>query len=41
MKKRTVPDAANIGSYHVVVIVVDEDGYSVNTEEMETHVALW
>lgn len=35
-----VPDTANLGSYHVVVVVVDEDGYSVDTEALETHVTI-
>ena len=34
----TVPDTANIGNYHVVVIVVDEDGNSADTENLETHI---
>ncbi|MBK8805519.1 MAG: DUF4625 domain-containing protein [Bacteroidales bacterium] len=33
-----VPDSANLGSYHVVITVVDEEGYSVNTEDLETHI---
>ncbi len=36
----TVPDTANLGSYHVVVVVVDEDGNSVDTETLETHVTI-
>jgi len=28
-----VPDTANLGEYHVVIVVVDEDGNSVDTEE--------
>lgn len=35
-----VPDTANLGSYHVVIVVVDEDGYSVDTEALETHVTI-
>ncbi len=35
-----VPDTANLGSYHVVVIVVDEDGNSADTEELETHITV-
>jgi hypothetical protein len=35
-----VPDTANLGSYHVVIIVVDEDGYSVDTEDLETHITV-
>lgn len=33
-----VPANANLGSYHVVIVVVDEDGNSVDTEELETHI---
>ena len=36
----TVPDTANLGSYHVVIIIVDEAGYSVDTEELETHITI-
>jgi hypothetical protein len=36
----TVPDTAHLGSYHVVVVVVDEDGNSVDTETLETHVTV-
>ncbi len=36
----TVPDTANLGSYHVVVVVVDQDGYSADTEELETHIVI-
>ncbi|MBN1187135.1 MAG: DUF4625 domain-containing protein [Bacteroidales bacterium] len=36
----SVPDTANLGSYHVVIVVVDENGYSVDTEELETHVTI-
>lgn len=36
----TVPDTANTGSYHVVIIVVDEDGNSSDTEELETHIEI-
>ncbi len=35
-----VPDTANLGSYHVVIVVVDEDGYSVDTEDLETHITI-
>lgn len=35
-----VPDTANIGSYHVVITVIDEDGNSVNTEDLETHITV-
>lgn len=35
-----VPDAANTGPYHVVVIVVDEEGNSANTEDLDTHVEI-
>ncbi|MBA7556793.1 hypothetical protein ES705_49512 [subsurface metagenome] len=35
-----VPDTANLGSYHVVIIVVDEDGNSADTEELETHIEI-
>lgn len=34
----TVPDTANLGSYHVVVVVVDEAGNSADTETLETHI---
>ena len=36
----TVPEKANLGPYHVVITVVDEDGYSVETEDLETHVTI-
>ncbi len=39
-KHIAVPDTANIGSYHVVVIVVDEDGNSSDTEAIETHIEI-
>ncbi len=35
-----VPDTANLGSYHVVVVVVDEDGNSSDTEAMELHIEI-
>lgn len=35
-----VPDTANLGSYHVVIVVVDEDGNSVDTEDLETHITV-
>lgn len=35
-----VSDTANIGSYHVVIVVVDEDGNSVDTETLETHITV-
>ena len=35
-----IPDTANLGSYHVVVVVVDMDGNSANTEELETHITV-
>jgi hypothetical protein len=35
-----VPDTANPGSYHVVIIVVDEDGNSSDTETLETHIEI-
>jgi len=35
-----VPDTAHLGSYHVVITIVDRDGYSVNTEKLETHVEI-
>ncbi len=37
-KHVVVPDTANTGSYHVVIIVVDEEGNSSDTEELETHI---
>ena len=36
----TVPDTANLGSYHVVIVVVDEAGNSVDTEDLETHITI-
>lgn len=39
-KHVSVPDTANLGRYHVVIVVVDEAGYSVNTEDMETHITI-
>ena len=39
-KHITVSDTANLGSYHVVVIVVDEDGNSSDTETLETHIEI-
>ncbi len=39
-KHINVPDTANIGPYHVVIIVVDEDGNSSDTEELETHIEI-
>lgn len=35
-----VPDTANLGSYHVVIIVVDENGNTVDTETLETHITV-
>lgn len=34
----TVPDEANLGEYHVVIVVVDEDGDSVDTEDGDAHI---
>ncbi|WP_109830032.1 DUF4625 domain-containing protein [Reichenbachiella versicolor] len=34
----TVPDEANLGEYHVVIVVVDEDGNSVDTEDGDDHI---
>jgi hypothetical protein len=36
----TVPAEANLGDYHVVIVVVDEAGYSVDTEDLETHIKI-
>lgn len=36
----TVPDSANLGSYHVVIVVVDEAGNSVDTEGGDTHITV-
>lgn len=33
-----VADTANLGEYHVVIVVVDEDGYSVDTEDGDAHI---
>ena len=35
-----VPEDANLGPYHVVIIVVDEAGNSVDTEDLETHITI-
>jgi len=35
-----VPDTANLGAYHVVIVVVDEDGNSVDTEGLETSITI-
>lgn len=35
-----VPQNANLGDYHVVIIVVDEEGNSVDTEDLETHITV-
>jgi len=35
-----VPENANPGPYHVVIVVIDEDGYSVNTEHLDTHITV-
>lgn len=34
----TVPAEANLGEYHVVIIVVDEEGYSLDTEDLGTYI---
>jgi hypothetical protein len=34
----TVPDNANLGEYHVVIVVVDEAGNSVDTENGDAHI---
>jgi len=34
----TVADTANLGAYHVVIVVVDEDGNSVDTEDGDTEI---
>jgi len=39
-KHISIPDTANLGSYHVVITVVDEDGNSINTENLETHITV-
>ena len=33
-----VPDTANLGAYHVVIVVVDENGNSVDTENGDTEI---
>jgi hypothetical protein len=33
-----VPQDAHLGEYHVVVVVVDEDGNSVDTEDGDAHI---
>lgn len=35
-----VPQDANIGEYHVVIVVVDEAGNSVDTEDGDTHIVV-
>jgi hypothetical protein len=35
-----VPAEANLGIYHVVIVVVDEDGYSVDTEDLDTSIEI-
>ena len=35
-----VSDTSNLGSYHVVIVVVDEAGNSVDTETLETHITI-
>jgi hypothetical protein len=34
----TVADTANLGEYHVVIVVVDEAGNSVDTENGDAHI---
>jgi len=36
----TVPDTANLGEYHVVIVVVDEAGNSVDTENGDAHIVV-
>ena len=36
----SVPDSANLGRYHVVIVVVDENGNSTDTEALETHIVV-
>ena len=35
-----IPDTANLGSYHVVIIVFDKDGNTTDTEDLETHITV-
>lgn len=35
-----VPDTANLGAYHVVIVVVDENGNSADTEGLETSITI-
>jgi len=39
-KHIVVPDIANLGSYHVVIIVVDEDGNYSDTEALDVHIEI-
>lgn len=36
----SVPDDANAGPYHVVIVVVDSEGNSADTEALETHIEI-
>jgi hypothetical protein len=36
----SVADTANLGKYHVVIVVVDEAGNSVDTENGDTHIVV-
>jgi hypothetical protein len=35
-----VPNEANLGRYHVVIVVVDEDGNSVDTEDVDVEIII-
>lgn len=37
-KHIVIPDTANLGAYHVVVIVFDKDGNTTDTEDLEMHI---
>ncbi|NBC84132.1 MAG: DUF4625 domain-containing protein [Bacteroidetes bacterium] len=35
-----VPETANLGKYHVVIIVVDDKGYATDTEALKTEIEI-
>ena len=37
-KHITIPDTANLGAYHVVIVVFDKAGYTTDTEALEMHI---
>lgn len=39
-KHVSVSDTANLGEYHVVIVVVDEAGNSVDTENGDAHIVV-